>query len=134
MKEKRDEGERRLDISRKKPSEAVFEPETTDEMANEINNAVSSGSSPLDASTKGFMESRFAHDFGRVRIHTGVQAANSARSVNALAYTVGNNIVFGEGQYRPSTIEGKECSRMNSRTCFSRPHSLQLLCSARVPG
>ena len=111
MREKRDEGERGLDISRKKPSEAVFEPETTNEMANEINNAVSGGSSPLDASTKGFMESRFVHDFGRVRIHTGEQAANSARSVNALAYTVGNNIVFGEGQYRPSTVEGKESAR-----------------------
>ena len=106
MKEKDDE-QKRLDISRK-PSEAAFEPETTDVTTNVINSAVASESSPLDANTKGFMESRFGHDFGRVRIHTGEQAANSARSVNALAYTVGNDIVFAEGQYRPSTIEGKE--------------------------
>ena len=44
------------------------------------------------------MESRFGYDFSNVRIHSGDMAAYN--SVNALAYTVGNDIVFGEGQYR----------------------------------
>jgi hypothetical protein len=47
------------------------------------------------------------HDFSHVRIHTDTKAAESARTINALAYTVGNNIVFGAGQYSPSTFGGK---------------------------
>jgi hypothetical protein len=47
------------------------------------------------------------YDFSQVRIHTDAKAAESARSVQALAYTVGRDIVFGEGQYAPSTAEGK---------------------------
>jgi len=53
------------------------------------------------------MESRFGHDFSRVRIHTDEKAAESARAVNALAYTAGHDIVFGAGQYVPETPEGR---------------------------
>jgi uncharacterized protein DUF4157 len=66
----------------------------------------SSGQS-LDAHTRNFMESRFGQDFSRVQIHTHAKAAESARSVNALAYTVGSNVVFGNGQYAPNTIQGR---------------------------
>ncbi len=47
------------------------------------------------------------YDFSGVRIHTDAGAAESARAVNALAYTVGNHVVFGVGQYVPTTIGGK---------------------------
>lgn len=63
--------------------------------------------SPLDASTRAFMEPRFGHDFGRVRVHTGERAAESARSVGAHAYTVGRDVVFGSGQYAPETQRGR---------------------------
>lgn len=63
---------------------------------------------PLDTSTKSFMEPRFGHDFSNVRVHTDTKAAESARSVNALAYTVGSDVVFGTGQYTPGTITGKK--------------------------
>jgi hypothetical protein len=53
------------------------------------------------------MEPRFGYDFSRVRVHAGSRAGDSARAVNALAYTVGNDIVFGAGQFRPSTLEGR---------------------------
>jgi hypothetical protein len=53
------------------------------------------------------MEPRFGHDFSGVRVHTGTQAAESARAVNALAYTVGRSIVFGPGQYSPETNAGQ---------------------------
>jgi hypothetical protein len=53
------------------------------------------------------MESRFGHDFSRVRVHADGKAAESARAVNARAYTVGPNIVFGAGQYEPSSIKGQ---------------------------
>jgi hypothetical protein len=63
---------------------------------------------PLDPSTRAFMEPRFGHDFGKVRVHTDQHAAESARAVNALAYTVGNNVVFGAGQYKPTSGGGRE--------------------------
>jgi hypothetical protein len=58
---------------------------------------------PLDAETRSFMEARFSHDFSRVRIHTDGAAAHSATAVSALAYTAGNQVVFGAGQYAPSS-------------------------------
>lgn len=62
---------------------------------------------PLDAATRAFTEPRFGHDFSRVRVHTDARATESARAVNALAYTVGQNVVFGARQYIPETSEGK---------------------------
>jgi len=62
---------------------------------------------PLDTATLGFMEPRFGRDFSHVRVHADSQAAESARSVNALAYTVGQNIVFDSGQYAPATPGGQ---------------------------
>ena len=62
---------------------------------------------PLDRATRGFMESRFGHDFGRVRVHADGGAAASARAVQARAYTVGADIVFGTGQYAPGTSAGR---------------------------
>jgi hypothetical protein len=56
---------------------------------------------PLDAGSRIFMERRFGYDFSSVRVHTDSQAAESARSVNASAYTVGNRIVFGANRYSP---------------------------------
>jgi hypothetical protein len=53
------------------------------------------------------MEPRFNHDFSRVRVHAGPLAAESARAVGAQAYTVGQDVVFNEGKYTPSTTEGK---------------------------
>jgi hypothetical protein len=62
---------------------------------------------PLDLATRRYMEPRFGHDFGNVRVHTGDQASRSAESVDALAFTVGDHLVFGRGQYRPNTAEGR---------------------------
>jgi len=62
---------------------------------------------PLDATTRGYMESRFGHDFTRVRVHAGPDAAEATRAVNARAYTVGSDIVFGAGQYRPDNAAGR---------------------------
>jgi uncharacterized protein DUF4157 len=62
---------------------------------------------PLDAATRSFVEPRFGHSFGHVRIHTDARAAASARSIQALAYTSGAHIVFAAGQYAPDTDGGK---------------------------
>jgi Domain of unknown function (DUF4157) len=63
---------------------------------------------PLDRATRAFMEPRFGHDFSRVRLHSGPQAAESARSVSALAYTVGREIVLGKNDIGLETREGTE--------------------------
>jgi Domain of unknown function (DUF4157)/Lysine-specific metallo-endopeptidase len=61
----------------------------------------------LGADARQFFEARFGRSFGDVRVHHDSRAAASAAQVNALAYTVGNHIVFGAGQYRPSDEEGR---------------------------
>lgn len=61
---------------------------------------------PLDPTIRSFMESRFNHDFGRVRVHTDSRASQSAQAVDAHAYTVGQNVVFSSGQYTPNTMSG----------------------------
>jgi outer membrane protein OmpA-like peptidoglycan-associated protein len=61
---------------------------------------------PLDPATRAYMEPRFGHDFGQVRVHTDEQAALSASAVNAQAYTVGKNVVFAAGQYSPRRPTG----------------------------
>lgn len=72
-----------------------------------VHDVLNSPGQPPDAATHSFMSSRFGHDFSQVRIHTDARAAESARAVNALAYTVGNNMVFGAGQFRPDSTAGK---------------------------
>lgn len=69
---------------------------------------VRSPGQPLDATTRAFMEPRFGHDFGNVRVHTDARAAESARAVSALAYAIGPNIVLQPDQYKPASIEGRK--------------------------
>jgi hypothetical protein len=62
---------------------------------------------PLDASTRAFMEPRFGHSFGNVQVHADARASESARAVDALAYTVGSHIVLSEGSYAPQDTAGR---------------------------
>jgi len=62
----------------------------------------------LDTQTRAQMESRFGHDFSRVRVHTDEQADLSTRAVSARAFTVGRDVVFREGQYEPHTESGRK--------------------------
>lgn len=73
-----------------------------------VHGVLSSSGQPLDAATRTFFEPRFGHDFSHVRIHADARAAESARSVNSLAYTVGRDVVFGVGQYAPGTAAGQQ--------------------------
>jgi hypothetical protein len=66
------------------------------------------GGQPLPASTRAFFESRFGHEFSQVRLHTDHEAAEAARSVNAKAFTVGIDVVFGSGEYSPNTSGGRQ--------------------------
>lgn len=66
------------------------------------------GGQPLPESSREFFESRFGTDFRQVRIHTGGQAARFAQMLNARAYTVGRDIVFGRNEYSPDTFAGRQ--------------------------
>ena len=67
----------------------------------------SGGGSPLQSDVRADMEGRFGHDFGDVRVHIDGAAHESAKSVNAQAYTVGSNIVFQRDRYDPGSDSGK---------------------------
>lgn len=73
-----------------------------------VHEVLQSPGQPLDATICAFMEPRFGYNFGNVRVHTDAKAAESARTVNALAYTVGRDVVFSAGQYSPDTDEGRK--------------------------
>jgi hypothetical protein len=81
---------------------------TVDEVPPIVQEVISSSGQPLDTDTQAFMKSRFGHDFSQVRVHTDERAVESAQKVNALAYTVGRDMVFGEKQYAPETNKGQE--------------------------
>ena len=72
-----------------------------------VDDVLSSSGQSLDSTARSFMESRFGNDLSDVRVHTNSQAADSARAVGALAYTVGQHIVFDQGQYSPGSTEGR---------------------------
>ena len=72
-----------------------------------VNVVLSEAGQPLNAATRAAVEPRFNHDFSHVRIHTDERAAESARAVNAQAYTVGQNVVFASGHYSPQTPAGR---------------------------
>jgi hypothetical protein len=72
-----------------------------------VDKSINSPGRPLDSAAVDFMQPRFGRDLSQVKIHTDDNAAVSARSVNALAYTVGQNIVFGAGQYDPGSESGR---------------------------
>ncbi|HKT00552.1 MAG TPA: DUF4157 domain-containing protein [Rugosimonospora sp.] len=67
----------------------------------------SGGGQPLDAGTRTDMEQRFGQDFGDVRVHTGGAAHESAKSLNAQAYTVGSDIVFQQDRFDPGSEQGR---------------------------
>src|SRR5919198_3590998 len=72
-----------------------------------VRDVVRSPGQPLDRTTRAFMESRFGHDFSRVRVHTDAKAAESSKALNALAYTVGEHVVFAPNRYDHATHAGR---------------------------
>jgi hypothetical protein len=82
-------------------------PGTSDDAPSMVHDVLTLPGQPLDKQTQVFFEQRFGRDFSNVRLHTNEQASESARAVNARAYTVGSDIVFRGAQYSPQTPEGK---------------------------
>ncbi len=81
--------------------------QSSSEVPSSVHEALSSPGKPLDPITRAFMEPRFGHDFSIVRVHSGAVAERSSKDIDAHAYTVGYNMVFGSGQFVPGTPEGR---------------------------
>ncbi|QXE33815.1 DUF4157 domain-containing protein [Streptomyces sp. GMY02] len=82
--------------------------EAAPEQRSPVHDVVNSGSGQaLDTETRTDMEARLGSDFSDVRVHTGDAAHQSAKSVGAHAYTVGNNVVFQRDAYDPSSHSGR---------------------------
>lgn len=73
-----------------------------------VHEALRSPGQPLDKETRAFMEPRFGRDFSGVRVHTDAKAQESARAVNAKAYTVGSDVVLAAGQPAAGSREGTQ--------------------------
>lgn len=97
-------GEMASYIRRRKAESTVSETLMAPLIVTEVLNTTGAA---LDPETRAFFEPRFGQDFSQVRVHTDGKAAQSAQSVNAHAYTLGNSVVFGKGQYAPSTPAGR---------------------------
>ncbi len=84
-----------------------------------VDHVLASAGRPLEPALRQDMEQRFGHDFSRVRVHSSGAAEQSAREVNADAFTVGHDIVFGAVRYAPGT------SRGNRLLAHELTHTLQ---------
>jgi Domain of unknown function (DUF4157) len=105
-----EEEENQMKFSRKKSSSSNIKNNKLilEGAESEISNTLNQPGSPLELSTRKFMEPRLGFDFGNVRIHNDETSARSANAIDSLAYTIGNDVVFGSKQYQPNTFQGKK--------------------------
>jgi len=97
-----DEDRTRIQTKRTTSDAAHPAPDTADAV-----NATKRGGMPLPAVTRAYFEPRFGYDFSHVRVHADAEADSAARSIQARAYTLGRDIVFGGGHYAPNTHAGR---------------------------
>ena len=97
-----------------------------------MDRALAGQGSSLSAGLTREMSQRFGHDFSQVRVHDGAVADESARHIQAIAYTVGPNIVFGAGRFAPETGEGRRliAHELAHVVQQSRPGSAPRICRA----
>jgi hypothetical protein len=105
-------GSGECDTCKKKAAEPILQrkaagPARANTAPPSVNRVLDSPGRPLDAPARSFMEPRFGRDFGGVRVHTDPSAAESARAVDAHAYTVGQHIVFDSGKFDPHSGPGR---------------------------
>lgn len=87
-------------------SNSTFSGTTSNVKASQIESNNRNGIS-MDSSTKSFMENRIGADFSNVKIHTNSEAIQMSENINAQAFTVGNDVFFNDGKYRPDTETGQ---------------------------
>jgi hypothetical protein len=93
-------------LIQRRSTESGSESHAPSHVESQINSSRGGGNS-MDHGTQHFMESRFGTDFSDVKIHTGSQAVQMSRELNAQAFTVGSDIYFNEGKYSPNSDSGR---------------------------
>ena len=89
---------------------------------------------PLDAGVRRELEARLGHDFGQVRVHTDRDSAALAELVGADAVTVGQDIFFASGMFRPGTEDGRRLLAHEALHTVQSPHPLGALRAGRGLG
>jgi hypothetical protein len=102
-----DKKKKETDSPRSGLHRSALSPQTPREAPPIVHETLRSPGHTLDPETQAFFEARFGQGLGHVRVHTDARASQSARAVNALAYTVGRDIVFAPGRFAPSANEGR---------------------------
>ncbi|MGA1841674.1 MAG: DUF4157 domain-containing protein [bacterium] len=87
------------------------------------NHDLKNSGQPLSKSISNFFETRFGYDFSGVRIHTSTRTAEMADALNSRAFTVGNDVVFGAGQYVPNTSSGKRLLAHELTHCIQQANT-----------
>src|SRR5215217_4184930 len=98
-------GQERELLRTKRAGSNQLRPDSVPSIVDEV---LDSPGESLSTETRANLEPRFGYDFSNIRVHTNERAAESARAVKARAYTVGDNIVFGAGQYAPFNSRGQK--------------------------
>jgi hypothetical protein len=99
-----------------------------------VNQALASPGRPLEPALRQDMEERFGHNFSRVRVHSGTAAEQSARDVNAHAYTVGHDMVFGAGRFAPGTQAGRRLIAHELAHVMQQGRDQPMLQRQEIPG
>lgn len=98
-----------------------------------VHEVLRSPGQPLDAETRAFFEPRFGRDFSRVRVHTDATSMQSARHLNANAYTAASSIVFGAGRFLPGRPEGRRLLAHELTHVVQQRSTLPFVCSLADP-
>lgn len=89
--------------------------------------ALRGGGQPLPPSVRAFFEPRFGRDFSGVRVHSDSAAVESARVIQARAFTTGQDVAFGAGEYAPEKHEGRKLLAHELAHVLQQPKSIDLL-------
>src|SRR5205085_10228048 len=98
-----------------------------------VQEVLSAPGQPLDPATRKFMEPRLGYDLSPIRLHVNAKAAQSARALNALAYTVGRDVVFGNAQYAPETAAGQRLMAHELTHVVQQSRSAPLIQRQKTP-
>ena len=112
---------------------AALSPRTPREAPPIVHEALRSTGHTLDPETQAFFEARFGQELSHVCVHTDARASESARAVNALAYTVGRDIVFAPGRFAPGASEGRRLLAHELAHVVQQPNAAERISDPSEP-
>lgn len=96
--------------------------------------ALRTQATPLPPAVRAYFEPRLGFDFGAVRFHAGGRAARTAHALNARAFTVGRDVVFGSGQYDPASTDGRRLLAHELAHVVQQGHATRLRAGGGAAG